>query len=607
MTAEKNKLLIRGLFILSIFFSASVFAERYALLVGVSEYDEPSYSLGGPENDVSMMRKLLIQQWDFKNKNIIVLKNSQATRKEIKNSLKKMTETLNKDDYFVFYFSGHGTSYFDPCGRNSLPQDSGALVAYDTQNKGGLFITKDDLRPYITQMDHNGVKGLGLLDACFSGNSYRSAQQPATKKTSFKYRYIQPSILSKELTHKSAKTQCQGNIADNTGIEAKPYPYQNFMFITASSAYEKALDLDQGLESLSLDGLPHGAFSNSLLKALNQEQAYLTHEQLFSLIENDMEANDRINHSPLMVPSDDDVLANKPHTIPAENLYKSQLFALSRAADTTDHIYIKPKPEVLVINVPQQYKNLQKVVNQTEGLILLTQAKGKPAHYIIAADKTNKQQLLLTDIHGIPLFRSQAITLSASEKQLSNILKQQVWLNRFRKVIAAQQPFNLRIKTIKNNHSRMASYLPEHCINKHSEQDNRYTNETFIECDILKLTVKPELESFVVILNLTSDGQFALLYPYNDNDVKQLSTAQPFSFDNIVGPPFGMDSIVVFAFQSAQDPLYQLIEEKRRNNKHTKIKPGSLLHQTIVERFMNTDGRHAQQIKNIFSIQANNN
>ena len=127
-----------------VFLSNSVIAERYALLVGVSEYDDPSINLAGPENDVNALREVLVQQWDFANKNIKTLKNSEATRQQIINSLKQFSEQLKSDDYFVFFFSGHGTSHYDPCNAIKLPQDSGALVVHDTKRKGEIFITNND-------------------------------------------------------------------------------------------------------------------------------------------------------------------------------------------------------------------------------------------------------------------------------------------------------------------------------------------------------------------------------------------------------------------------------------------------------------------------------
>jgi len=63
-----------------------------------------------------------------------------------------------------------------------------------------------------------------------------------------------------------------------------------------------------------------------------------------------------------------------------------------------------------------------------------------------------------------------------------------------------------------------------------------------------------------------------------------------------------MESIVSFAFTSEFDPLYQQILKKWKTDKNTKINPNSLLHNQLISRFMNSDSRHAQHIKNFIVV-----
>ncbi len=589
--------------------SNPVFAEPYALLVGVSEYENPAYNLQGPENDINSLRKTLIQRWGFSNKNITLLKNKQATRSNIIKSLKKYSEQLTEKDYFVFFFSGHGTSRYDLCnGNKSLSYETGALVPYDINNPAGLFVTKNDLRPYLEKMDDKGVNGMGLIDACFSGNSYRSINSAANNK--FSYRY------AKLPRYKRSKKQCRNESINNNEAEILSYPYKNFVFMTASSAHEKALDLDANLQQYSFGKIPHGAFTSSVLFALNNNKPQ-THESFFMDVEQMMSSIPSVNHSPLLFPDEDVAYEKNEQLFPADYLYNKNLFnkpapesepepELESEQENTGYEFVNT--QTLTISIPKQFNLLQAIVKKTHGLFLNNESTHQTPDYSVSVDPYKPSRLNLMDIHNIPLFISAAGSLTASEREMAGVLRQQYWLSQFRKVSNPQQPFDVRIRTAKDINSAHLASLPNNCKIFQSA-DVRYTasyqstNETFIECDVLQLSVKVEKKSFLVVLDLNAKGHFTLLYPYSNRDKQKITAGNAFSFYSTVEKPFGTDSIVVFAFSSAQDPLYKKIVIQQRNNKDSVIKPGSFLHQNIVQRFMIPDGRHAQHIKNIVTIE----
>ncbi len=598
---------LKAILITLLFISSNpVLAEPYALLVGVSEYENPAYNLQGPENDINSLRKTLIQRWGFSNKNITLLKNQQATRSNIKTSLKQYSEQLTEKDYFVFFFSGHGTSRYDLCnGNKSLSYETGALVPYDINNPAGLFVTKNDLRPYLEKMDDKGVNGMGLIDACFSGNSYRSITSATNNK--FSYRY------AKLPGNQSSKKQCRNESIKNNKAEILSYPYKNFVFMTASSAHEKALDLDANLQQYSFGKIPHGAFTSSVLFALNNNKPQ-THESFFMDVEQMMSSIPSVNHSPLLFPDEDVAYEKNELLFPADYLYNKNLFnkpapesapesELEQASKGYEFVNI----QTLIVDIPKQFNLLQDAVKKTQGLLLNNEATNQIPDYSVSVDPYKPSQLNLMDIHNIPLFISAAGSLTASEREMAGVLRQQYWLSQFRKVSNPQQPFEVRIRTAKDINSAHSASLPNHCKIFQSA-DVRYTagyqstNETFIECDVLQLSVKVEKKSFLVVLDLNAKGHFALLYPHSNRDRQPVNEGNALSFYSVVEKPFGTDSIVVFAFSSAQDPLYKKIVTQQQNNKNSVIKPGSFLHQNIVQRFMNPDGRHAQHIKNIVTI-----
>lgn len=81
---------------------------RYALLVGVSTYQDPSNNLEGVQYDVPHMRDMLINDCGYSSSHITTLQDSQATKSAIRAALLQMSSQIGKDDTFVFYFSGHG-------------------------------------------------------------------------------------------------------------------------------------------------------------------------------------------------------------------------------------------------------------------------------------------------------------------------------------------------------------------------------------------------------------------------------------------------------------------------------------------------------------------
>ncbi|MGE4253532.1 MAG: caspase family protein, partial [Parvibaculaceae bacterium] len=103
-------------------------AERHALLIGVSDYDNPNIrDLHGPRNDVTMMWRLLKTQ-SFKPENINVVSDivtegtdypkasALPTHAAILAALDALKQKANQGDFIVIYFSGHGTDQPDVPG-----------------------------------------------------------------------------------------------------------------------------------------------------------------------------------------------------------------------------------------------------------------------------------------------------------------------------------------------------------------------------------------------------------------------------------------------------------------------------------------------------------
>ena len=164
--------------------SVSQIANRYAVIVGVSSYEDSGRSgltdLAYADDDARAFRKTLVAQgWD--NDHIRCLIDQDATKEKIEDALASWLTKAGKDDLVVLFWSGHG--YPDPADtrrvyfacydtdiakphsgwRMDLVMDRieelksrNVLVIADTCHAGNLIVRGDDkgiaVRPYVEEL-----------------------------------------------------------------------------------------------------------------------------------------------------------------------------------------------------------------------------------------------------------------------------------------------------------------------------------------------------------------------------------------------------------------------------------------------------------------------
>ena len=171
----------------------SLFAQSYALVIGIN-----NGNLIGAQNDAYAMSQLLrdkhIQQ-------IKPLYGNSATKYRIVNEFKKIVKATKPNDWVYLFFSGHGTSPFDPYNKNrpKLRQrlkNTGALLASDNQ----WVVIKESLAPLFRVLDNRGVHTVVIFDACFSGMAYKDVFNQGsnlpfytpkpTRKSAYPYKHL---------------------------------------------------------------------------------------------------------------------------------------------------------------------------------------------------------------------------------------------------------------------------------------------------------------------------------------------------------------------------------------------------------------------------------
>ncbi len=144
--------------------------KKYAVLVGIGKYRHPGVpNLSGPPKDVDKMVKFLRRVHHFTQ--IKVLKDSQATKKDIQKAMRWLARVAGPNDVAVFYFSGHGSRVDDTNGDESDRMDE-TLIPYDVGASPSSHLIDDEIGVWIKTVRSNNLTV--ILDSCHSGTGYKS-------------------------------------------------------------------------------------------------------------------------------------------------------------------------------------------------------------------------------------------------------------------------------------------------------------------------------------------------------------------------------------------------------------------------------------------------
>jgi pimeloyl-ACP methyl ester carboxylesterase len=213
---------------------------RRALCVGINAYRDP-YTLSGCVPDADRWSAVL-QGLGFE---IDVLKDAQATRKEIMERLTKIVRGSRAGDAIVFQYSGHGYQLPDLDGDEDEDLDE-ALVPID-YDLGG-FLIDDDLRSILSDLP-GGVSLTCFLDCCHSGTATRFMMTRRPEDGNAKTRNLQvpPRVrASLELAHRNFRANLRAEMGDGgqRGFLAKSQSPISWVNFSACRPEEKAYEHD---------------------------------------------------------------------------------------------------------------------------------------------------------------------------------------------------------------------------------------------------------------------------------------------------------------------------------------------------------------------------
>jgi len=512
-------------------------AENYALLIGIGKYK--NRTLEGPPHDVTALRGMLASQYAFKTENIHTLINAQAVKSMILAEIEQLTRRSRPGDHIFIYFSGHGTSRRDELLALPLPHGSGALVPADFDGNSGqsiaalmsqLIIGRRDLRPMLERLDRDR-KVLMIFDTCFSGNSVRAAgnHQPAGLS-----RHI--SLASKRVFNEE---QHIGSFEDNLSFD-DPYPYQNIFYISASSENEIAKDIQKDLLFLypTIDGKPHGALTDSLLRVLaGQVQVDTNNDGQWSQIElyRALKSNvqRRFRQTPQALPKE----GESAGALHARAFFVRSAGSLTPAAKRAD----RSKPG-LRIRVAQDLMIVKARVSRIKGVKIV---KNDP-DLLITKDRDD---IVLALPNGHPLCRFTTFESIQVVDRIQRHLRIQPIIN----LAYARQQFNVGLNLL-----------------------GPYQKRIIREDEILGFEIYTEKTAYVLLIDVDPAGVVHVLYPFDASELQPLAVGERkiLSARYRALWPFGTETLKLFAFTHRPAELETLMGQED-------IHPDSPLFETL--------------------------
>lgn len=136
----------------------------YAVIVGIDDYKDPSITdLNYASADAISIRELLISKFNYKEQNIRLFLNEEATRSNIMSALSSLND-IERNSQVLFYFAGHGETMSLSNGG-----EMGVLLTYDTFTNNlfatGLRMKELSVVSYLIAAKHQ----LFMVDACYGG------------------------------------------------------------------------------------------------------------------------------------------------------------------------------------------------------------------------------------------------------------------------------------------------------------------------------------------------------------------------------------------------------------------------------------------------------
>jgi len=519
------------LLLLTAYLPSAAFAlTKHALLVGINDY--PIKPLKGPQFDVVAIKKALKNKMGFESQYITTLLNEKATKSNILKAIDDLNKNSKEGDQVFIYFSGHGTSASDNNFKFPLPTTTGAFIPYDVIPKLGskfalpqIIVGRTDLRPLLAKLDEGGRSVFMVMDACYSGNAVRGIQSSFTLTE----RYLN---LNKAFAERGIEMDWSESFPEpKNESNNTDYPYKNIYFLSAAGEHEVALEISEARlnDYPTLDGKPHGAFTDSLLRVFDDpmksdqdRNGEVSYSELRSALRAQMESR-KFNHTPQGLPSlvDDKNNLNNTEVL----LWSSRSFSInddkqSSSPKFTNTSTPKTINNKIMTNIKKLYLEPELSLKNIPDGIELTLNKHLADYLLVGVNNSEFAWLAATG----DIIRK---TTRPTEQEISRQLNYLVWRD--------------NIKTL----NKIGSHAVQVDLLGNGKGATARKNET------IGFTVNLPDGGQVMLVNADSSGELTVLYPANNAELEKFESGSLVklpSFANIQAP-FGQDTLLAISFK----------------------------------------------------------
>ncbi|MGA2706789.1 MAG: DUF4384 domain-containing protein [Steroidobacteraceae bacterium] len=506
-------------------------ARNVALLVGVGHFGDPildkNNQLLGIAADLDAVQKALIEHWQFNSSDILVLRDSGATRDRILAEISALEQRSAPGDTVLIYFGGHGSSANDEDNLFDLPYATGAWVPYDfdpqspSTQKRTLIIGRTDLVPRLRRLDTAGRWVVVVSDSCFSGQVVRRIGQTHSQS-----RYLP--LHSRDLGVASTNAP-----APSARPPPPPYPYQHVVLLSGASDSESAVDISSqtDLEKWpTLDNRFHGAFTDAFLRLLDGQlrlpdgqamQGSFTYAQGREAMNWFLESRAVPQH-PQLLPA----IAEDPQDVGSNPFLGATHSPVSTGALTG--AAAAPRDVTVHVKLEDVTAPLRASIAAASGVAIVD-------HDAELTVRESGQQVQLLGPAGDPI-----VSTVSSDPKLVQRIAAQAWVNRT--LPAGSDALGLRAET-----------------------DPGSRGNTFVQCESFVFEVRLQKAAYLMLLDLDPQGGLTVLYPTRSSERQIVAAgaakAIPGSDPNqhiLVTAPFGMDQVTVLAFERPQEFLAEI-------------------------------------------------
>lgn len=224
----------------------AVVGERWAVILGISDYREDRLDLQYADRDAEALRNLLVEQGGFRSDHVQLLTNAQATQREVRTALFTFLASAKPEDMVLIFLAGHGV-------QDAKNPDNFFFLVHDSKldNLGGTAIPMWDLGS-LMDFTIRAQSIVVFADTCHSGAVLERGNAALGATLNFFNRYLE--VLARR---------------------------KGRLVLTASQSHEFSLEKPE---------LQHGVFTQSLLLGLggsaddNPEDGVVTAGELIDYV-----------------------------------------------------------------------------------------------------------------------------------------------------------------------------------------------------------------------------------------------------------------------------------------------------------------------------------